>query len=186
MMNSVPPSDSDSRMMVFAGNANPRLAQSIAGQLRLNLGDAHVKSFSDGEVQVEIMENVRGKDVFIVQPTCAPTNDNLMELLIMSDALRRSSAPRITAVIPFLAYARQDRKSLPREPITARLISDLFVTAGADRLDKHVLAGEFGDRGIEARVIDLDVRRGDAIDGLDCVGAAGNGRARAVPGERQL
>ena len=135
MMNSVPPSDSDSRMMVFAGNANPRLAQSIANQLRLNLGDAHVKSFSDGEVQVEIMENVRGKDVFIVQPTCAPTNDNLMELLVLIDGVRRSSAYRITAVIPYFGYARQDRRPrAARVPITAKVVATMIGTVKADRV----------------------------------------------------
>ena len=97
-MNGLPASDNDSPIMVFAGNANPKLAQDIVNHLRINMGNAIVGVFSDGEVQVEIMENVRGKDVFIVQPTCAPTNDNLMELLVMVDALRRSSAARITAV----------------------------------------------------------------------------------------
>jgi len=122
-------------MMVFAGNANPRLAQSIAGQLRLNVGDAHVKSFSDGEVQVEIMENVRGKDVFIVQPTCAPTSDNLMELLVLIDAVRRSSAYRITAVIPYFGYARQDRRPrAARVPITAKVVATMIGTVKADRV----------------------------------------------------
>lgn len=135
MMNSIPPSDSDSRLMVFAGNANPRLAQSIASQLRLNMGAAHVNSFSDGEVQVEIMENVRGKDVFVVQPTCAPTNDNLMELLVLIDALRRSSAYRITAVIPYFGYARQDRRPRSaRVPITAKVVATMIGTVKADRV----------------------------------------------------
>jgi ribose-phosphate pyrophosphokinase len=121
--------------MVFAGNANPKLAHDIAGQLRLHLGNAHVKSFSDGEVQVEIMENVRGKDVFIVQPTCAPTNDNLMELLVMIDALRRSSAERITAVIPYFGYARQDRRPrAARVPITAKVVAQMIGTVKADRV----------------------------------------------------
>ncbi len=134
-MNGIPPSDSDSRLMVFAGNANPRLAQAIADQLRLQLGDAHVDSFSDGEVQVEIMENVRGKDVFVVQPTCAPTNDNLMELLVMIDALRRSSAYRITAVIPYFGYARQDRRPRSaRVPITAKVVATMIGTVKADRV----------------------------------------------------
>lgn len=134
-MNGIPPSDSDSRLMVFAGNANPRLAQSIADQLRLQMGDAHVDSFSDGEVQVEIMENVRGKDVFVVQPTCAPTNDNLMELLVMIDALRRSSAYRITAVIPYFGYARQDRRPRSaRVPITAKVVATMIGTVKADRV----------------------------------------------------
>jgi ribose-phosphate pyrophosphokinase len=122
-------------MMVFAGNANPRLARDIAGQLRLHLGNAHAKRFSDGEVQVEIMENVRGKDVFIVQPTCAPTNDNLMELLVMIDALRRSSAARITAVIPYFGYARQDRRPrAARVPITAKVVAQMIGTVRADRV----------------------------------------------------
>ncbi|MGB5441699.1 MAG: ribose-phosphate diphosphokinase, partial [Gammaproteobacteria bacterium] len=109
-MNGLRESDSDNRMMVFTGNANTQLAQNIASQLRLTLGSAHVGSFSDGEVQVEILENVRGKDVFIIQSTCAPTNDNLMELLVMVDAVRRGSAWRITTVIPYFGYARQDRR----------------------------------------------------------------------------
>jgi ribose-phosphate pyrophosphokinase len=122
-------------MLVFAGNANPRLAQSIANQLRLHMGAAHVDSFSDGEVQVEIMENVRGKDVFIVQPTCAPTNDNLMELLVLIDAVRRSSAYRITAVIPYFGYARQDRRPrAARVPITAKVVATMIGTVKADRV----------------------------------------------------
>ena len=134
-MKGMPASDTDSRMMVFAGNANPRLARDIAGQLRLHLGNAHAKRFSDGEVQVEIMENVRGKDVFIVQPTCAPTNDNLMELLVMIDALRRSSAARITAVIPYFGYARQDRRPrAARVPITAKVVAQMIGTFRADRV----------------------------------------------------
>jgi ribose-phosphate pyrophosphokinase len=134
-MNNSSVSDSDSRMMVFAGNANPKLAQAIATELRLNLGDAHVGSFSDGEVQVEIMENVRGKDVFIVQPTCAPTNDNLMELLVMIDALRRSSAYRITAVVPYFGYARQDRRPRSaRVPITAKVVARMIGNVKADRV----------------------------------------------------
>ena len=134
-MNGISPSDSDSRMMVFAGNANPLLAQSIADQLRLHIGTANICSFSDGEVQVEIMENVRGKDVFIVQPTCAPTNDNLMELLVMIDALRRSSAYRITAVIPYFGYARQDRRTrAARVPISAKVVATMIGALKADRV----------------------------------------------------
>jgi len=134
-MNNQSVSDSDSRMMVFAGNANPKLAQAIASQLRLNLGQATVSNFSDGEVQVEIMENVRGKDVFIVQPTCAPTNDNLMELLVMIDALRRSSAYRITAVMPYFGYARQDRRPRSaRVPITAKVVARMIGNVKADRV----------------------------------------------------
>ncbi len=121
--------------MVFAGNANPQLAQSIVDHLRLPLGKAVVGRFSDGEVMVEIMENVRGKDVFIVQPTCEPTNDNLMELLVMVDALRRSSAGRITTVIPYFGYARQDRRPRSaRVPITAKVVADMIGKVGADRV----------------------------------------------------
>src|SRR5690554_7429512 len=98
-------------MMVFTGNANPDLARRVVRQLHIPLGDALVSRFSDGEVSVELNENVRGKDVFVIQPTCAPTNDNLMELVVMTDALRRSSASRITAVVPYFGYARQDRRS---------------------------------------------------------------------------
>lgn len=126
---------SDGRMMVFTGNANIQLAQSVASYLNLSLGKATVGKFSDGEIQAEIEENVRGRDVFIIQPTCAPTNDNLMELLVMIDALRRSSAYRITAVIPYLGYSRQDRRPRSaRVPLTAKLVADMIVTAGADRV----------------------------------------------------
>lgn len=126
---------SDGRMMVFTGNANIQLAQSVASYLNLSLGKATVGKFSDGEIQVEIEENVRGRDVFVIQPTCAPTNDNLMELLVMIDALRRSSAYRITAVIPYLGYSRQDRRPRSaRVPLTAKLVADMIVTAGADRV----------------------------------------------------
>jgi len=125
----------ESPMMVFTGNANPQLAEDVVGHLRLNLGKAHVSSFSDGEVQVEIMENVRGKDVFVVQSTCAPTNDNLMELLVMIDALRRSSAYRITAVIPYFGYARQDRRPRSaRVPITAKVVAQMIGNVRADRV----------------------------------------------------
>ena len=135
MMSGIPASDDNTRMMVFAGNANPALAQDIASRLRLRLGNATVDRFSDAEVMVEIMENVRGKDVFIVQPTCAPTNDNLMELLVMIDALRRSSAWRITAVIPYFGYARQDRRPrAARVPITAKVVAQLIGTVKADRV----------------------------------------------------
>jgi ribose-phosphate pyrophosphokinase len=122
-------------MMVFAGNANPELAQHIVNHLRLNLGSAYVSKFSDGEIQVEIMENVRGKDVFIVQPTCAPTNDNLIELVVMVDALRRSSAQRITAVIPYFGYARQDRRPRSaRVPITAKVVAQMISNVKTDRV----------------------------------------------------
>jgi ribose-phosphate pyrophosphokinase len=122
-------------MMVFAGNANPQLATEIATRLNLPLGNAIVGQFSDGEIMVEIMENVRGKDVFIVQPTCAPTNKNLMELLVMVDAMRRSSAARVTAVIPYFGYARQDRRPRSaRVPITAKVVAEMISTVGTDRV----------------------------------------------------
>ncbi len=123
-----------SNMKIFTGTAHPRLAQSIADSLGLPLGKADVKRFPDGETWVKILENVRGKDVFVVQPTCHPPNENIMELLIMIDALRRASAARITAVLPFYGYARQDRKDQPRVPITAKLVANLLVAAGTNRL----------------------------------------------------
>ena len=134
-MNTMHSSDSDSQIMVFTGNANPKLAQAVVEHLQLSLGVASVGSFSDGEVQVEIDENVRGKDVFVIQPTCAPTNDNLMELLVMIDALRRSSARRITAVMPYFGYARQDRRPRSaRVPITAKVVAQMIGNVKADRV----------------------------------------------------
>ena len=122
-------------MMVFTGNANPALAGEIATYLNLPLGKAVLGQFSDGEVMAEIQENVRGRDVFVVQPTSAPTNDHLMELLVMIDALRWASAKRITAVIPYFGYARQDRRPRSaRVPITARLVAKMLGQAGADRV----------------------------------------------------
>jgi len=121
-------------LKLFTGNANPGLAAAVAQYLDVEIGKALVGTFSDGEVNIEIQENVRGCDCFVLQPTCAPTNTNLMELLIMIDALRRSSARRITAVIPYYGYARQDRKVRPRLPISAKLVADLISTAGTDRL----------------------------------------------------
>jgi len=134
-MNNMPAADSDCQIVVFTGNANPKLAQAVVEHLHLNMGDASVGSFSDGEVQVEINENVRGKDVFVLQPTCAPTSDNLMELLVMIDAVRRSSARRITAVIPYFGYARQDRRPRSvRVPITARVVAQMIGNVKADRV----------------------------------------------------
>ncbi|MBU2737616.1 MULTISPECIES: ribose-phosphate pyrophosphokinase [Acidithiobacillus] len=121
-------------LMVFSGNANPVLAAQVARFLQIPLGRAEVSSFSDGEVFVEILENVRGRDVFVLQPTCAPTNDHLMELLTMIDALKRASANRITAAMPYFGYARQDRKSRSRTAITAKLVADLITSAGANRV----------------------------------------------------
>lgn len=121
--------------MVFTGNANPALTQKIVESLGLPLGDASVNKFSDGEVSVELNENVRGCDVFVVQSTCAPTNDNLMELIVMVDALRRASAGRITAVLPYFGYARQDRRvRSARVPITAKVVADMMVAVGVDRV----------------------------------------------------
>lgn len=121
-------------MRLFAGNSNVPLAQKVAGYLDVELGKAEVGTFSDGEVKVEIQENVRGMDCFVLQSTCAPANTHIMEMLVMIDALRRSSARRITAVVPYYGYARQDRKVQPRAPITARLVADLITTAGTDRV----------------------------------------------------
>ncbi|MFC0335976.1 ribose-phosphate pyrophosphokinase [Kushneria avicenniae] len=124
-----------SKLMVFAGNANPELARKVAESLDNRLGHATVGQFSDGEIAVEINENVRGKDVFILQSTCAPTNDNLMELILMVDALRRASATRITAVVPYFGYARQDRRvRSARVPISAKVVADMMVKAGVDRV----------------------------------------------------
>ncbi|MFH0811091.1 MAG: ribose-phosphate pyrophosphokinase [Pseudomonadota bacterium] len=122
------------RLSLFTGRANLPLAEEICQCMNVGLGKAVVKTFSDGEVMVEIGENVRGKDVFVVQPTCPPVNHNLMELLIMMDALRRASAQRITAVVPYYGYARQDRKVAPRVPISAKLTADLITAAGAKRV----------------------------------------------------
>ena len=121
-------------LALFTGNANPQLAKNICNQLNVHLTDVLVARFSEGEIRVEIKENIRGKDVFIIQPTCPPANDNLMELLILIDAARRASADRITAVLPYYGYARQDRKDQPRVPITAKLVANLICAAGATRV----------------------------------------------------
>jgi len=119
---------------VFTGNSNEPLAQEICQHLSVKLADAKVRTFSDGEIMVEISENVRGRDVYVIQSTCAPSNNHLMEMLIMIDALKRASAARINAVVPYFGYARQDRKVAPRAPITAKLVADLISVAGVDRL----------------------------------------------------
>lgn len=122
-------------LVVFSGNAHPQFAHKVVSHLHIPLGSAAVTRFSDGEIAVEITENVRGKDVFIVQSTCVPTNDNLMEIIVMADALRRSSAGRITAVIPYFGYARQDRRPRSaRVPITAKVVADMLTTVGIDRV----------------------------------------------------
>ncbi len=124
-----------SNLIVFSGNATPQLAKKIANHLHIPLGNASVNRFSDGEIAVEINENVRGSDVFILQSTCFPTNDNIMELLVMADALRRASAGRITAVVPYFGYARQDRRvRSARVPITAKVVADMITSVGIDRL----------------------------------------------------
>ena len=128
------------RLRVFTGTANPALSDSICRELGVPLGDCSIKTFSDGEIYLQVKENVRGMDVFVVQPTCTPVDRNLMELLLMTDALRRASAKRITAVMPYYGYSRQDRKDRPRVPISAKLVASMIVTAGADRvlsLDLH-------------------------------------------------
>ncbi len=126
---------SDSDMMIFSGNANPKLAQDIARHLNMPLGKVSVDTFSDSEIMVELLENVRGKDVFIVQPTCQPANDHLMELMVMADAIRRASARRITAVMPYFGYARQDRRPRSaRVAITAKVVANMISGVGIDRM----------------------------------------------------
>jgi len=128
------------RLKIFTGNAHRTLAKEVANSLDRSVCSARVSKFSDGEIMVHIDENVRGCDVFIIQPTCAPVNDNLMELLLITDAMKRASATRITAVIPYYGYARQDRKVQPRVPISSKLVADLITAAGVNRiltLDLH-------------------------------------------------
>jgi ribose-phosphate pyrophosphokinase len=129
------------RLKIFSGNANPELSAEICRHLKVSLGEAEVGQFADAEIRIQILQNVRGDDVFVVQPTCPPVNDHLMELLIMVDALARASARRITVVLPYYGYGRQDRKSEPRVPISAKLVANLITAAGADRvlaMDLHV------------------------------------------------
>ncbi|KJJ83732.1 ribose-phosphate pyrophosphokinase [Candidatus Omnitrophus magneticus] len=121
-------------LVVVGGNSNPVLCEGICKELGILQGQCHISRFSDGEIKVKINENVRGKDVFVVQPTCFPANDNIMELLILIDALKRASARRVTAVLPYFGYARQDRKDQPRVPITAKLIANILDRSGADRV----------------------------------------------------
>jgi ribose-phosphate pyrophosphokinase len=131
----------DRHLKLVAGNANPELAQEISSELATDICEARVENFGDGEIRVHILETVRGADVFVLQPTCPPVNDNLMELLILIDALRRASARKVVAVVPYYGYARQDRKHTGRVPITARLVANMLETAGADRvltMDLHV------------------------------------------------
>ncbi len=175
-------------MRIFSGNSNVPLAKEICDILGISLGQADVRNFSDGEIQVDIDESVRGMDVFVVQSTCTPGNTNLMELLIMMDALKRASANRITAVLPYYGYARQDRKVSPRAPITAKLVADLITTAGADRvltMDLHAgqIQGFFNipvDHLFAAPIL-LEHIRGRDQDGMVIVSpdAGGVERARA-------
>lgn len=174
---------------IFGGRAHPALTQEICQYLRLPQGQSKAFNFSDGETFCQIEENVRGSDVFIVQPTCAPVNENLMELLIMLDAFKRSSASRVTAVLPYYGYARQDKKDQPRVPITAKLVADLISRAGADRvltMDLHAaqIQGFFDvpvDHLFAAPVL-LDAIRSLAIPDLVIVApdAGGVERARAI------
>lgn len=121
-------------MAIFSGNAHPQLAKEVAGYLGLGLAAMDVSRFPDGEVQVQIRESIRGADAFVIQPTCPPVNENLVELLVITDALKRASAGRITAVVPYYGYARQDKKAAGREPITARMVADVLTTVGVDRM----------------------------------------------------
>lgn len=173
---------------IFAGNSNTPLALEICQHLSVGIGNAKVNAFSDGEVQVEIGDNVRGRDVFVVQSTCAPSNNHLMEMLVMIDALKRASAARINAVVPYFGYARQDRKVAPRAPITAKLVADLISVAGVDRLltiDLHAgqIQGFFDipvDHLYAAPVI-LEAIRNKNLEDLIIVSpdAGGTERARA-------
>jgi len=182
-------SDENSDMQdlkLFSGNANIALAGSVAAYLDMGVGRAEVSSFSDGECNVEIGENVRGRDCFVLQSTCAPANAHLMELLIMIDALKRASARRITAVLPYYGYARQDRKVKPRVPITAKLVADLITTAGADRLlcmDLHAgqIQGFFNipvDNLFATRLL-LDAIEQRIGDGVTIISPAAGGVERA-------
>jgi ribose-phosphate pyrophosphokinase len=177
-----------SDFVIFSGNSNPVLSQKICDYLNVPLGGEKVKRFSDGEIQIEIDENVRSKDVYVIQSTCSPVNDNLVELLLMLDALKRSSADRISAVIPYYGYARQDKKVAPRVPISAKLVADLLTVAGANRIitmDLHAgqIQGFFNipvDNLFAAPVI-LDYIKANFRDDLVIVSpdAGGVERARA-------
>lgn len=178
-------------LRIFTGNANPALAAGIAAELGTPLGEISVSTFSDGEISVKIEESARGQDIFIVQPTCAPVNDNLMELLIMCDAFRRASARRITVVLPYYGYARQDKKIKPREPVTARLVANLITRAGASRvlcLDLHAnqIQGFF-DMPVDhlyAGPLIAEYLIGERLDDANCVvvspDVGGVPRARAL------
>ena len=174
---------------IFSGRAHPALAEEICEYLNIPLGKVECFNFSDGELFCQLQENVRGADTFVIQPTCAPVNDNLMELLIMLDAVKRASASRITAVLPYYGYARQDKKDAPRVPITARLVADLLAQAGADRvltMDLHALQiGAFFNNPVDhlfAAPVILEAIRALEIPDLMIVSpdAGGVERARAI------
>src|SRR5258708_7146291 len=185
------PAETESDLVIFAGNSNKELVKEICDYLDMPIGRCEVGRFSDGEIQIEIAENVRGREVFLVQSTSTPVNDHLMELLIMIDAARRASASSITAVVPYFGYARQDRKVAPRTPITARLVADLITSAGADRfvsMDLHAgqIQGFFdmpSDHLYAAPVLVEDMKKkyGGRTDDLVVVSpdAGGVERARA-------
>jgi ribose-phosphate pyrophosphokinase len=173
---------------IFSGNSNPGLASKICEYLNLSMGNAQVKTFSDGEIQIEINENVRSKDVYVIQSTCSPVNDHLVELLLMIDAFKRSSAKRVTAVLPYFGYARQDKKVAPRVPISAKLVADMLTVAGANRvitMDLHAgqIQGFFGIPvdNIFAAPLLIEHIRGKFNDSLIIVSpdAGGVERARA-------
>ncbi len=179
---------SHDRLKIFTGNANRPLAEEICACLGCRLGDARVKHFSDGEISLQILENVRGADVFVVQPTCTPVERNLFEVLLMMDALKRASADRITAVLPYYGYARQDRKDRPRVPISAKVIASMLERAGADRilaLDLHAAQIQgFFDVPVDhlfATPVMIDYFRGKGLKNLTIVSpdAGGVERARA-------
>ena len=177
-------------LMVFTGNANKKLANDIARELGIPMGKAIVGRFSDGEVAVEITENIRGSDIYLIQSTCAPTADNFIELLVMVDALKRASASRVTAVIPYFGYARQDRKPGPRTPISAKVVANMITTAGADRiltLDLHAaqIQGFFDiptDNLFAVPVLARDVKENYALENIMVVSPDVGGvvRARAL------
>lgn len=175
-----------SELKIFSGNGNPALAQAICEYLRIPLGQMKLRRFSDGEIYCQILENVRGTDVFVVQPCCTPVNENLMELLLVVDALKRSSAARINAVVPYYGYARQDRKDKPRVPISAKLVADLLQAAGVQRLltvDLHAPAiqGFFDvpvDHLLAAPVL-LDWIEGQRFENLTIVAPDAGGVERA-------
>ncbi|MDH3627496.1 MAG: ribose-phosphate pyrophosphokinase [Acidobacteriota bacterium] len=175
-----------SELKVFSGNGNPRLSRAICDYLHLPLGEWNVSRFKDGEVYTQILENVRGTDVFVIQPTAPPVNENLMELLVAVDAIKRASAHRITAVLPYYGYARQDRKDKPRVPITARLVADLLEAAGVDRIltmDLHAPAIQgFFDKPVDhlhAAPVLLDWIEAQSYENLTIVSPDAGGVERA-------